>query len=92
MPKHQTLHKEIKPQVNKLKSHPLTKKIVIGPYENCRHHYKPGTIKIQSATNNGFKLNGYDGSGVYCLFLYFVKGVTNDEKKNVEEYIKNKWG
>lgn len=91
MVRHQTLHKKIKPNVNKLRAHHLIKKIIIGPYENCRHKYSPGKIKIQKTTTNGFKLNGYDGSGVYCLFLYWIEGISESEKKTLVDYIENKF-
>lgn len=86
MPRHQTLHKEIKANILKLRSYPLVKKVVIGPYENCRHRYTPGNILCQRDTENGFKLNGYDGSGVYCFYLYLNN---KDDRETVRDYLDN---
>lgn len=86
MARHQTLHKEIKLQVLKLRSHASVKRVAIGPYENCRHRYTPGTIQIQMETQSGFKLNGYDGSGVYCFYLYLESEAERDHVRNHLKY------
>ncbi len=84
MPRHQTLFKEVKVGVKKILKQESVKKIIVGPYENCRHAYPPGTILIKQATTTGFKLAGYDGSGVVTLYLY-LKEEKNREK--VELYL-----
>lgn len=85
MPRHQTLHKEIKGNILKLRNHHQVKKVVIGPYENCRHRYSPGAIVWQRDITSGFKLNGYDGSGIYTFYLYLKEEVYRQE---VKDYLK----
>lgn len=70
MSKHQTIHKELKHNFNKLKKHPDVKNVGLGRYDNCRHKYAPGTIRYQMDTTSGFKAKGYDGSGTIDLFIY----------------------
>jgi hypothetical protein len=84
MPNHQTLHKEIKANFLKLYKHSKVKKIVIGPYENCRHRYSPGSIVWQKDTVNGFRLKGYDGSGIYRFYLYLNN---KDDRVEVKNYL-----
>ena len=91
MPRHQTLHKGIKKTIVKLRAHKLIKRVTIGPYENCRHKYSIGTIKIQRPTTSGLKLNGYDGSGVYVFYLYFVNAILELEKEEVKTYINDQF-
>ncbi|BBM89360.1 hypothetical protein COTS27_01059 [Spirochaetota bacterium] len=94
MPRHQTLHKEIKSAIRLLRGHTAVKKVVIGRYENCRHRYPPGALKILRKTDTGFKLAGYDGSGVYDFFVYLKKLEEPPAEPKafvlqVETYIKN---
>ncbi len=84
MARHQTLFKEIKVNVKKIRKHPAIKKIIVGPYENCRHSYSPGTILIKAEISNGFKLFGYDGSGVVVLYAYLKDPASKDE---IEKYL-----
>ena len=85
MPRHQTLHKEVKPNVNKLRKHANVKKVVIGPYNNCRHKFKPGKIHIKQETSNGFKVFAYDGSGIFTLYVYVEDINLRDEVRNYIE-------
>lgn len=85
--KHQTLHKEIKIKVSVLRKHENVSKVVVGPYSNCRHRYKPGTILVKGKVNNGLKVFGYDGSGVHTLYVYVKPlGMADD----VASYIRGK--
>ena len=68
--KHQTVGKDLKRVIEKIRNHSSVKKVVIGRYENCRHHYSPGSVKIQSDIENGFKMFGYDGSGQQEFYVY----------------------
>ena len=70
MSNHQTLHKGIKKPVKLLEKQEYVKKVVIGPYHNCRHKYSPGMILYKSDIKNGIKVFGYDGSGVFTLYVY----------------------
>jgi hypothetical protein len=88
MPRHQTLHKEVKHKVKKLRKHQNVKKVVIGPFNNCRHRYKPGKILIKQETDNGFKVFAYDGSGIFTLYVY-VEPIT--ARNIVREYIEKQF-
>ena len=85
MPRHQTLHKEVKPNVNKLRRHPYVKKVVIGPYNNCRYKFKPGKIIIKQVTSNGFKVFAYDGSGIFTLYVYVDPVSASDDVRSYIE-------
>ncbi len=84
MPRHQTIFKEVKVKIKLILKNSKIKKIVVGPYENCRHKYKPGTILVKGETANGFKLSGYDGSGVMRFYLY-LKDIA--DKEEIKEYL-----
>lgn len=88
MPKHQTLHKEVKINVNRLRAHKFIKRISIGPYENCRHKYRPGVLKFQRETSSGWKINGYDGSGIYTLYIYLEQPESIEQRNSIAMYMK----
>ena len=68
--RHQTIHKELKNPIRNMRKMNGVKKIIVGPYSNCRHKYTPGTLSFKNNTNNGFKMFGYDGSGVMTFYVY----------------------
>jgi hypothetical protein len=78
---HQSIHKELKKKIEKLRK---KAKVSVGPYSNCRHKFSPGAIIIKNDTSSGFKIFGYDGSGVMTFYVY------TNESQEIKKYITEK--
>jgi hypothetical protein len=68
--KHKSLDPKLSRERDWLQSFNEVSTVIVGRSESCRHRYSPGTLKIQSETNNGFKMNGYSGNGVTVIYCY----------------------
>ena len=67
--RHTSLAKEIRPAVAWMESLDEVERVVIGLTENCRHRFRPGTVRVQRVHDYGLDLNAYTGSGVTRLFV-----------------------
>ena len=82
--KHKSIPKELKKTIAWLEKEGA--KIVIGLSECARHKYAPGSIKILSETEAGFKANAYSGNGVMNIFIV-VK--TDELRDKIKEKFSN---
>ncbi len=75
--RHTSRSKDLRPAVGWMESLHEVERIVIGLTENCRHRFRPGTIRVRRVHPHGLDLNGYTGSGVTRLFVA-IAGPTRD--------------
>lgn len=69
MSRHQSLDKNVKQNIEWIKTLPTVTKIVIGISESCRHKYPPGHIRFRIDVPGGIKVNAYSGKGVTDIFI-----------------------
>lgn len=65
--KHKSIAKELKKSVLWLENNGA--KIIVGISECARHKFSPGTLRLTSETEAGFKAIGYSGNGIMNLFV-----------------------
>jgi len=68
--KHTSVNRELKNAVMWLEQQEYVTKVVIGPYHNCRHNHRIGSLKYQRDVDAGLKINGYCGDGIRDIFAY----------------------
>ena len=87
--KHQTLTKEIKPQIRKIESLPGVKKIIIAATVNKRSKKTAsrtsagnvGSLKYQRDIDSGIKIRANTSRGTMTLYVYC------DDKEVVKDFL-----
>lgn len=67
---HQSLCHAADRSVRWLEMFECVEKVILGRSESCRHKYAPGTIRLTTEVEAGFKIKIYGGTGVTDGYLY----------------------
>lgn len=55
-----------------LEAFECVQKVILGRSESCRHSFSPGTLRLSSNVDAGFKIKIYGGKGITDGYLYIA--------------------
>lgn len=73
--KHTSTDKDIGRRVRHIQGLAGVKKVVLGPFANCRHRYGAGDLRLIKEGDGFMQLRAYAGEGLRDLYVYFTDQV-----------------
>lgn len=67
--RHQTIHSDLRPAIEFVRSIPEVDRVIIGISRGGRHNGTPGTIRTQTISATGLKIIGFSDQGASEFFI-----------------------